>query len=218
MKLSEIFTSSARTAVLETLAEFDGELHLRRIAELSEQNVHAVDVVLKSLKKARVVKSRPKRQRIYFSLNMEKRESKLIKALVETKESADIFDSEFDISRRIEKMLSFTDSIYKMKNKVEVRYSLNQLLEIILSIFKKHEEFPLLADDLAINVYRNEIRNINKISLICQMTDKEKQKRIQTELDKVFSENHFKRTSSSSTVGATAKRDENRHKIYELLL
>lgn len=203
MKLSEIFTSSAKTAVLETLAQFDGELHLRRIAELSEQNVHAVDVVLKSLKKERVVKARPKRQRIYFSLNMGKMESRIVKALIEAKESQDSFHSEMDISRRVTKMLSFTDSVYEMKNRVKSLFPLNKIMEMLLSTFKKLSLTPILAEDLAINIYRDELRNINNITLICPIQDKNWQRTLKHELSQKFLRNDFKINLSNQFIEIT---------------
>lgn len=165
MRLSELFSSSSKTAVLETLAQHRGELHLRRIAELSHESLTAVNAALKTLCKERIVNSKKRRQKVFFSIDWQRQESLVIKAVIEAKDRSLISLTNQTFEKRLLKSLSFTDELHKMRTRTSTKYTALSVFEKVKHILSCHKAAIIITKELASNLYRAELRAVHTLDI-----------------------------------------------------
>src|SRR5262245_5965439 len=121
--LNQLFSSPARTAVLEILAKAHAPLHLRALAEIARYNVSAIQNVLKELQKEKIVQSKTQSNKRMFSLNRDKEEAKLLTEIIATKEKLSTNKQERRLGELVEFALSLADDAFQLKEKKRPRLS-----------------------------------------------------------------------------------------------
>lgn len=163
--LSTIFSSPARTKVLEILVKLKAPLHLRRIAELSDYTIHAIDKILKDLHKERLVAKRKKGQYILYSPNNENPEIDLVREVVDIKEVFLSKEKKVRLSKSAAFVLKFTDDLHKTKWKKSPKISSSSILVSLVRALSKRDIQFILVGDFPAAIYRKEPRVIKHIEI-----------------------------------------------------
>lgn len=162
-ELSHIFSSSARTKVLEILVKHRTPLHMRRIAELSEFTVHAVDLTLRNLVRERLIHRQKAGQYLLFSPNFAKPEIKLVEELLSVKDKF-VGKSEAEaLSKAAAYALAVTDDLHHMKfARAPIISSPDLLCALAAALQEKGVSF-WLSGDLPASMYRNDRRGFGEV-------------------------------------------------------
>jgi DNA-binding transcriptional ArsR family regulator len=163
-QLFTIFTSPARTAVLELLCRVNTPLHLRAIAELTSFTPRAIQQVLSKLAQEKIIHSEPRGNKIFFSLNSSHEVTQYLKNIID---SLGTFSPETEkrLSRAIEFALTFTDETFELKNRIKPKSSALKLFKNIISLLFQEKSVFKITNELAASVFRDQVRNINSINL-----------------------------------------------------
>lgn len=163
-ELSTIFSSTARTAVLELLCRVNTPLHLRAVAELTSFTPRAIQQVLAKLIKERIINSEPKSNKIFFSLNKAQDTTQYLRNIIDSNQST-APEVEERLSSLIEFALNFTDETFEMKNSKKPKQSAFKLFKNIVNLLFREKSTYKVTSDLAASAFRDQVRNINSINL-----------------------------------------------------
>jgi hypothetical protein len=162
--LLTLFTSPARTAVLELLCRVNTPLHLRAIAELTSFTSGAIQKVLSKLTEEEIINSEPKSNKIFFSLNDTHEVSQYLRNVVNLNESISA-EAHKSLGDEIEFALNFTDEAYELKYSKKPKRSASKLFQNITALLLREKCTYKITNDLAAAVFRDQIRNITSINL-----------------------------------------------------
>ena len=112
--LPELFSSAAKTRVLEILAPQTLPLSARQIETLSELPIRSVVLALEALEKAKVVKKKRKQARVIFSLNETHPTYELVRSIFMLVEAKFLENRSPDYAKAARSILPFQTSAQRL--------------------------------------------------------------------------------------------------------
>ena len=112
--LADIFTSSARTAVIETLSVQQLPVHLRLIGSLTQRPIHSIELALAQLQAEGLVIRKQTKQRALFSINRNHPQFLIIEQVMTAVVNQRIREQSEKTGKRAKEFLPFIKSSSRM--------------------------------------------------------------------------------------------------------